>query len=286
MPDSITLDEKDKRCAPNITFKEGSCISLNLLIKMAEAYNKKFKDDQIKLNKNSAIEILNPCKYKKHLLEEFSKRLSNVCDSQRCWVKQDFMKELAKDIKKELQENIFRPSGPKGKFEWLNTLHINDVMKQYEEKYKDFKFLGAVPMDFGDLDCLGIKDLDFDDLKKKGIRRLGMVVNTHQASMPGEHWLGLAVSFSDNQVYYFDSYGIAPEARVRAFMRKCAKHCDDIKKLDVQYNKHRHQYKNSECGVYSITFIIRLLEGKSFDEITKNKVNDDIMNENRQVYFT
>ena len=37
-----------------------------------------------------------------------------------------------------MENNIFRPEGPQGKFEWLSTIDINQVLKQYEEKYEDF----------------------------------------------------------------------------------------------------------------------------------------------------
>ena len=57
-------------------------------------------------------------------------------------------------------------------------------------------------------------------------------------------------------------------------------------KLDVRYNDVRHQYKNSECGVYSVNFILRLLKGETFDEIINIPTNDDKINECRKVYFT
>ena len=53
------------------------------------------------------------------------------------------------------------------------------------------------------------------------------------------------------------------------------------KKLKIEYNRNRHQYKNSECGVYSLNFILRLLNGDSFEKITKNKVLDDEINDCR-----
>jgi hypothetical protein len=55
--------------------------------------------------------------------------------------------------------------------------------------------------------------------------------------------------------------------------------------FDVRYNKKQHQFKNSECGVYSINFIIRLLKGETFNEITENITKDDEMNNCRNVYF-
>ena len=58
-----------------------------------------------------------------------------------------------------------------------------------------------------------------------------------------------------------------------------------LKDFDIRYNKIRHQFKNSECGVYSMNFIIRLLNGESFNAITQNITKDDDMNECRKVYF-
>ena len=172
--------DKDQRCAPTASFKDGSCMSLSLLEEMCEAYNKSF-ENKIKLPKNfNKLKTLNPGKCKKILLKQFSVRLSDVCDDQRCWIKQDFIKQIKQKMKDEL-DNTFRPEGPKGKFEWLNTLNINDVMSQYEKEHSDFKFLGAVPVDFDDLDSLNIKNLDYDKLLKDGISKLGIVFNLDES---------------------------------------------------------------------------------------------------------
>ena len=56
-------------------------------------------------------------------------------------------------------------------------------------------------------------------------------------------------------------------------------------KLNVNYNKVRHQFKNSECGVYSVNFILRILKGETFDYICNNITSDDQINECRKFYF-
>ena len=55
--------------------------------------------------------------------------------------------------------------------------------------------------------------------------------------------------------------------------------------MDLQYNQIQHQFGNSECGVYSINFILRLVKGELFESITKNITKDDDMNLNRKKYF-
>ena len=55
--------------------------------------------------------------------------------------------------------------------------------------------------------------------------------------------------------------------------------------FDIRYNNIQHQFNNSECGVYSINFIIRLVSGESFDDIINNVTKDEEMNTNRKIYF-
>ena len=55
--------------------------------------------------------------------------------------------------------------------------------------------------------------------------------------------------------------------------------------FDIRINKIQHQEGDSECGVYSMNFIIRLLRGETFDEITNNITKDKNMMECRKSYF-
>ena len=57
------------------------------------------------------------------------------------------------------------------------------------------------------------------------------------------------------------------------------------KKINLYYNDIRHQYKNSECGVYSMNFIIEFLDGNSFKKIIENIKNDDLMTKKRSEYY-
>ena len=55
--------------------------------------------------------------------------------------------------------------------------------------------------------------------------------------------------------------------------------------MNIDYNKIRHQFKNSECGVYSVNFILRILQGDSFKNICDKIITDDQINECRKIYF-
>jgi hypothetical protein len=282
----VPQKESDKKCAPGNMFTSGSCINLDVLIHMAGAYNTTHTQNPIKLSTN--LETLNRNKYKKYLLNEMNKRLKDVCDSQTCWSKQSFIKNMKKHMRHELQKLTFRPDGPGGKFEWLNTININEVLLQYEKQHPDFKFLGAVPIDFDDFPSLGLKDLDIDCLIKNGKTKLGIVFNLDESYKSGSHWVAFYADLDKKHVYYYDSYGTKPDERIQKFMRRVANYCKNNLKCDsvvADYNKIRHQYGGSECGVYSIYFINRLLNGESFKKICESKTTDEEVNQYRKIYF-
>jgi len=296
-------DIEDQKCAPSKKYSDGSCFTVESLKDMAKAFNKYIADGKIK-NKNK-ITISDS---KKQLLVQLDDRLKDICDDQLCWIKQDFVKYT--DNPNEIIDFTFRPLGPQGRFTWLNTTNIDKVMKQYERLYNDFKFLGAVPMDFDDLPYLGIANLDFDKLYDSGKHRIGIVFNTDESWKSGAHWIALFFDISKFQIYFFDSYAKRPEKRVRKLVKRIAKWCvkkynkkniepDDsfmkpnaknnielMKGANILYNQNRKQFKNSECGVYSINFILRLLKGETINDIIGKELPDNKVNQCREVYFS
>jgi len=275
----------EKRCAPGKHFEAGSCIVLPVLIEMVNAYNKTH-NDKIKLS--CRTEILKPKRYKKYLLREMKNRYKNICDGQLCWTRQDFVKHMDEFMKSELEKFTFRPLGPNGRFEWLNTVNIDEVMNQYEMNIKEFSFLGAVPMDFQKINLKGVADINIDKEVKDGITKFGIVFNLDESWQSGSHWTAGYADVKNGQVYYFDSYGSPPEKRVVELFKKFIHYYEaknEGKRCKLRVNRKRHQFENSECGVYSINFILQLLNGKSFDEITKEIIKDREVNKLRKEIF-
>lgn len=303
MSKKFTQQNEDQKCAPSKKYNEGSCFTLEALIRMVVAYNVKCH----KTGQGTAIDIR---ENKKYLIGKLTKALENVCSDQICWLEQDFIKEL-NDA--EINNDTFRPRITQGRFDWLNTTNIKEVMDQYHKVHKDFMFLGALPMDFDDIAHYGVRNLNFDDLKHRGINRLGFVFNLDESWQRGSHWVSMFADLANNQIYYFDSYGTKPKKRVRNLVNRIATWCysrnykgsvgnmsesaisesfmnkgkNKIEKIfkSIDYNTTRHQFKHSECGVYSINFILRLLKGEDFNHICNNITSDDEINECRPVYF-
>lgn len=302
-PTVIKSDNEDKKCAPSKELTFNSCYLLEDLIDMCNAFNI-YVD--MKLINKPKINISNS---KEQLVLQLDDRLNDTCLDQLCWSKQEFIR-LANN-KKSIKENTFRPSGPNGQFTWLNTSNITQVLEQHHDVYPNFKYLGTVPMDFDKLPQLGIKNLDFDELYNNNIHQIGIVFNTDNHNESGSHWIALFANINEFKIYYFDSYGLPPEDRVRILVNRIAKWCcikhnkpitepndifmnDDHKiknniesldNVDIRFNTNRHQYKGSECGVYCMNFILRMLKGETFDEYNKNKLLDDTVNQCRQKYF-
>jgi hypothetical protein len=283
----IPEDEKDRKCGPHLSFENGSCIPLNLLIKMAEAYNQYNNNnsinDNIKLD--NIMDTLYPDEYKRFLLFEFQQRFKN--SNQSKWIKKKFIELMNNEDKEYLENDVFRPEGPQGKFEWLSTLDINKTLAQYENKYPDFQFLGAVPIDFNDLDYYPFKTMDFNNFIKEGKNKIGVIFNLDEHYKGGSHWVSLFCDLSKGQVYFSDSYGTRPEKRISDFITRIKNYFEksNMSNSDIRYNQTQHQKGNSECGVYSINFILRLLKGKTFDHITRKRLTDEKVNKCRLRYF-
>jgi len=296
-------DNEVSKCAPSKTFSEGSCFTIESLQKLANAYNREVGEDS-----NKQILITNS---KTNLIKELSNRISECKNDQLCWLNVDWIQNIKDN---EIHKNTFRPIGPQARFKWLNTTNINEIMVQYQGKYPNFKFLGAVPYDFEELEQLNIGNINFDELINQNINKIGLVINFDEHWRSGSHWVGLYANLAKNQIYYFDSYGGKPKNKISKFVKKIALWCykrhylneqeggsdSDIdtesefmkntknkyeKKMDIEFNKNRHQFKNSECGVYSVNFILRLLKGETFNEICSVITPDDKVNECRKTYF-
>ena len=304
-PNIEKINNEDQKCAPGVKFEQGTCFILEQLIDMANAYNVWILMKLVQ-NKDS----INVSNSKIDLLKQLTDRLRDTCDDQLCWIKQSFMDYAVN--REQIVNETFRPTGPQGRFTWLNTTNINDVMTQYHKKYKDFKFLGTVPLDFDKFPQLGFININFNNLLNNGIKKIGTVFNLDYHFQSGSHWVAMYADLEQGNIYYFDSYGKPPEYEIKKFIKRIAnwyikknklnievedtetfminankknnvENCED---MDVRYNTNRHQYKNSECGVYSMNFILRLLKGETFNEINSQKLPDDDVNKCREVYFT
>jgi len=302
-------------CAPKYE-KNGSvtCYNRDTLLRLCKLYNKYYPKNRIPYsNKN-----------KKQLFEQLRNRMANRCDTEWCWLEQDFMKSNIGNGNKyngynknknsnnnsdnnrdnnsnnneiensnndqysseALVEKFFRPKLPnewkKNKHTWLNSYDILNVMSQYEDKYPNFQFMGPVSSDCPTEIHCELSNFNISNMLSNGITKVGIIYNLDTSKGPGTHWVSVYIDLKKCRIYYYDSYGYAPIRRIGNFIKLVVDHCKKVHcNMKFEYNKTRHQYGNSECGIYSMFVITELLKGKTFKKATELKIPDSKMNEMR-----
>ena len=271
--------KKKVYCSPSNKKNTFSCFTLKSLKKIANKWNS-LNEKKIKIT-NSKTKLWNKI------------RSSINRNHEWCWIQEKFVKDLNDD---EIN-NTFRPEIPeewyKNKNEWLSTIDIEDVMKQYEKQYGDFEFIGPVPIDFDLQDTFGnclideLCKININKYKKNNINKIGIIFNLDKHDESGSHWVALFCDLLKKKIYYFDSYGIKPPKEVNILANKIiVQGKEDNMKIKYYINNNRFQFKGSECGIYCIYFITELLKGKTFNKITKKIINDDDMMKNRGLFYS
>jgi hypothetical protein len=285
--------------------KDNTCFSQAALERLITIWNKLYPSNKIMKMKNG-VKLS-----KKDLWKEMNKRMSSQCSGsgkEFCWV--DKLEGAKKDP--EIAK-VLRPVKPsewyKKPYAWLSNYDIEAVMNQYQEDptFK-YQFLGVYPIDFAANDNFGqclfkeMCHINIANLYKKGIRYIGLITNLDKHDQSGSHWTSLFACIDPEKPcfgsYYYDSVSRTPPPEISAFMKKIKDQAQVIaggkqivKEFRIDYNENRHQYGDSECGVFSMAYQIRWLDklkkkpSITFEEIEKIKTNDSKIHKLRNVLF-
>ena len=209
-----------------------------------------------------------------------------------------FVKALPLDEKKkkELIKKYLRPPMPEDwksdNDKWLNSNDITYVMEQYEEAFPKFEFMGPYPIDFAAPDpykkdgtCLinEMCELRVTSALEQGTESIGIVYNLDPHYKGGSHWVAVYIDLKNHKAYYFDSYAIEPPKQIATFMKWLT---TQDKEMKLFYNGNRFQKQNSECGMYSMYFILRMLAGDDFQSFSRTKPPDSFMLDLRDWIFS
>jgi hypothetical protein len=193
-----------------------------------------------------------------------------------------------------------RPRAPKEwtvkRDEWLSSDDIDKVEKNYTKLFAKYHYVGSIPIDF-DLQsetqqCLvsSLCKMKLPGLVKRGHEQIGIVFNTDPHDGPGEHWIALFCDVRSDLEYpritYFDSYAHEPEKEIKTLMRRWKTQWDatGIHKnpMKMTFNSTRHQFKDSECGMYCLYFHYACLTELPMQA----RIPDEVMNGFRHILFT
>jgi len=274
------------KCSPKSKEEknEFSCYTDEDLHQLKTIWNARHPDAQINTNDT------------KEIWESLKNKYKDQCDKESCWIT-----KLAKD--KKLQKDLldaFSPESPKewkkNPNEWLSSVDIVKVMNQYEKAYKCFEFIGPSPIDydthmmFGDCVWQELCEFNLSEQIKKGKTKIGIIFNTDPHYKGGSHWISLFINIKKGQIYFFDSAGDKAPKQVMKFVDEVTNQGKNLSppinfKFDMNYPT-EHQYKNTECGIYSLFFIVHMLEDKITGDYLKTHVlKDEYMEKFRKIYY-
>lgn len=239
----------------------------------------------------------------KALVRELRAKLPEECQgTEHCLAKDP---KMAKHVRAS-----FRPIKPdeweSNDREWLSTDDIAMVMKQYEGAHTDFEFVGVFPINFAESygrACVSPRICDvpalMDRLVYAGKTQFGIVFNLDRHDQGGSHWVAMYGSMDPGRraygIYYYDSVAVPPKKEFRNFMTQLQAHVhkhirpQSERHFCKQFNKHRRQYKNTECGVFCMVFLINSIERGShahFRSVCIDIETDDTTHRHRSILYT
>ena len=291
---------KKMRCSPMVAGKsvsKESCYTNDTLLQIRDAYERTHPD-QPRI-KGSPVQIL----------KELKDRMKAKCETEDCW-----LELLPKKQHEYVDKYVFAPDQPKewksNPDEWLSNYDIIKVLKQYEIAYPNFRFLGPSPIDFdkhikasanSTSTCVEETLCQFsltkcmEDKKEK----IGICFNLDDHEGPGTHWVSLFIDIPNKTMFYFDSALFDTPPEITEFVKRIMKQSDEAG-LGIQFDKNtiQHQLSNTECGMYSLFFIITMLtkrwggNGKKKYTIAQlvrlfkdHRLKDSVVSDFRHKYF-
>ena len=272
-----------------------TCYDNDTLHKLRDGWNARHPDARVETNDPTEI------------WTALKQRLQGVCRNEACWLKQIAgTTAIAGDT-------TFAPEAPKSWIrdpdEWLSSDEIENVMKQYEDKFPAFEFLGPSPSDYSAPKLAGVcvwEELCNFSLQKyvdSGTHQIGIIFNTDPHTEDGSHWVSLFINLANNSnntnntnntnnhnnyIFFFDSTGDRPQKEIREFIKTVTQQGRSLGiRFKYHENRKQHQKRNTECGMYALFMIVNLIEGTRTPEefMRGDRIPDSHMLEFRKEYF-
>ena len=200
------------------------------------------------------------------------------CKDQLCWPK--YEKYFGDEAKKKLL--------PKARWTKKNRLisniDISNVMKQYEDYNKNFKYLGDFDHD------VVIIDKDRDELLKRLEESKDYGYRAIVVSLWGEewkhlnHWTIIWLDSKQNLILFYDSdAGVKTRYEIAPLIDMLHKNTEGLYKL-YRYSLVMTQYDYEHCGLFTIHFIHKLLiDGYTFDKYINELLNE--IDNGKETYY-
>lgn len=302
---SLKKTIKKQNCSPAVkgkTVLDHTCFTKEALENLKIAYNTHHENkDPITTNDPKMI------------WETLSARLSH-CDKETCWLNQISDPKM----KEKMETQLFAPLQPKewkkNHNEWLSNFDILKVIKQYEETYPEFTFIGPTPIDFdtriegsdkeenGKCVWEDLCHFSLSEQLQKGKKKFGIIFNLDDHTQNGSHWVSFFIDTTNDLgkplLFYFDSTSAPIPPEIKKLVDRLLEQGKNLS-INFDYNantKTEHQKENTECGMYSLFFIVSLLTREVENKPMKPKqllnmfkgskrIPDKYVEKYRSIYF-
>lgn len=293
----LLTNPKNINCNPNNRSNKivrGSCLPEDILHIIKVNYNENNPYNQITSEKPRTI------------WKDLKKRL-RTCTTEDCWLDEINDTEYREKIKQYLY--VPRPLQPpkwiKKKNHWLSNHDIDHVLTEYEKSYPMFRAITTASIDFDDLcyveDLCKLKNKEqVQEYLDLGKTKIGAVFNLDKFRDEGSHWVSLFIDLQEGFIFFFDSLGDKIPKEIKKLVDRLKTHCKELENpIELkEYDNYKveHQKGNSECGMYSLFFIITLLTGKinnipiksqedKIELFRKPRIPDSYVSNFRKIYF-
>ena len=241
------------------------------------------------------------------LIEHMKKRTN--CSTEFC-ILEKMKPHLAED---EYVENkkVMNPIGPAKTIEWLYDSDVENFFAYHIHEKPNFIYTKCQYMSFvfnemppSNLDIIKVCEKRYKSNLKKSKDAdpeifIGTVLNTARDG-GGEHWVPFLIQYNvltkKGSLEYFNSSGQGPDEEEDSpeVMEWINTFCDKRKKtehkrkprLKIKINKTQKQYGETECGLYSLFYIIHRIMGFTFEEFVHSKILDEKMMAFREKVFS
>lgn len=286
-------------CSPLVygsNVNSNTCYTKKILFEIKDSYNSSDLNNN-KITTNNPNEIW--FQLRENLVE---------CPTESCWLKELKNKVLINKIKKYVFAPKKPPEWKENPNEWLSNIDLFEVMSQYEIKYTNFVFIGPTTIDFdtklpeNNNNCVlnELCNFSLEKYMKKGKEKIGIIFNLDKHYQSGSHWVSLFIDIENNFIFFFDSAGNKIPKEIDNLVHRIT---DQGSKLShpIKFNFYQnypktHQKGNTECGMYSLFFIITMLthqiDSKKFKNhkeiinfFKKGLISDKYIEKYRNVYF-
>lgn len=224
------------------------------------------------------------------------------CDAEACVINKDKIKNRLKKINidvKHVLDKYYKPDGPRNNTQLISNVDIGKLFKKWEDIFPNFSWVEFTMLDYQKANDEFSK-VTIDKLLKNNKNCFGTIINTDSyiGGSGGIHWMALFIDMRNPiwTVEFFNSTGdtnnkiktLQKYQQTDIWQKNMIKQMIKYKNADEIYLAkilHKHQKKNSECGVYSLFYIWSRLNGVPFIEFTTHDIPDDDMTKFRKFLF-